>query len=61
VALFVAHRKLLGVDPPAKVTAAILAGLGLHPGAAFDSRKDALPLARRMLAYCAMTPAFQTR
>jgi hypothetical protein len=27
----------------------------------FDSRKDALPLARRMLAYCAMTPAFQTR
>jgi uncharacterized protein (DUF1800 family) len=61
VALIVAHRKLLGVDPPAKVSAAILGGLGLQPAASFESRKDALPLARRMLAYCAMTPAFQTR
>ena len=61
VALFVAHRELLGVDPPAKVSAAILGGLGLQPAASFESRKDALPLARRMLAYCAMTPAFQTR
>jgi hypothetical protein len=61
VAVIVAHRKLLGIDPPAKVSAAILGGLGLQPGVAFESRKDALPLARRMLAYCAMTPAFQMR
>jgi uncharacterized protein (DUF1800 family) len=56
-----AHRQLLGVDAPAKVTIAIVEGLGLKPDQPFDSRKDALPLARRMLAYCAMTPAFQTR
>jgi uncharacterized protein (DUF1800 family) len=56
-----AYRRLLGAEPPAKVTVAILEGMGLKPSAAFESRKDALPLARRMLAYCAMTPAFQTR
>jgi uncharacterized protein (DUF1800 family) len=60
-ALAVAHRKLLGSEPPPQVTAAILGGLGLKPGIALESRKDAVPLARRMLAYCAMAPAFQTR
>jgi hypothetical protein len=52
---------MLGSEAPTKVTMAIVEGMGLKPGMAFDSRKDALPLARRMLAYCAMTPAFQTR
>lgn len=56
-----AYRRLLGAEPPAKITMAIVEGMGLKPGAVFESRKDALPLARRMLAYCAMTPAFQTR
>jgi uncharacterized protein (DUF1800 family) len=56
-----AYRRMLGAEPPPKVTMAIVEGLGLKSGAAFDSRKDALPLARRMLAYCAMAPAFQTR
>ncbi|MBN9089464.1 MAG: DUF1800 domain-containing protein [Reyranella sp.] len=56
-----AHRRLLGAEAPAKTALAIVAGLGLKPGTAFDTRKDALPLARRMLAYCAMTSDFQTR
>ncbi len=56
-----AHRQLLGIEAPTKVTIAIVEGLELKPGQPFDTRKDALPLARRMLAYCAMTPAFQTR
>ena len=56
-----AYRRMLGAEPPPKVTMAIVEGLGLKPGMAFDNRKDALPLARRMLAYCAMTPVFQTR
>jgi uncharacterized protein (DUF1800 family) len=56
-----AHRRLLGVEAPPKVAAAIVAGLGLKPGTPFDTRKDVLPLSRRMLAYCAMTPAFQSR
>jgi uncharacterized protein (DUF1800 family) len=60
-AVILAHRQMLGVDPPTKVAGAILGGLGLQPGTVFDTRKDALPLARRMLAYSAMTPAFQTR
>ncbi len=52
---------MLGADAAPKVVAAIVEGMGLKPGAAFDTRKDALPLARRMLAYSAMTPSFQTR
>lgn len=56
-----AYRQMLGADAPAKVTMAILDGMALKPGAAFETRKDALPLARRLLAYSAMTPAFQTR
>ncbi len=56
-----AHRRLLGVEAPPKVAAAIVAGMGLKPGTPFDARKDVLPLSRRMLAYCAMTPAFQSR
>jgi uncharacterized protein (DUF1800 family) len=61
LAVNAAHRRLLGSDAPPKIAQAIVAGLGLKPGLPFDTRKDALPLARRMLAYCAMTPAFQTR
>ncbi len=56
-----AHRQLLGVEAPPKVTMAIVEGMGLKPGTPFDTRKDVLPLAKRMLAYCAMTPAFQVR
>jgi uncharacterized protein (DUF1800 family) len=56
-----AHRRLLGSEAPLKTSRAIVEGLGLRPGLPFDTRKDALPLARRMLAYCAMTPIFQTR
>ncbi len=56
-----AHRELLGVDVQPAVAHAIVAGMGLKPGMPFETRKDALPLARRLLAYCAMTPAFQTR
>jgi uncharacterized protein (DUF1800 family) len=56
-----AYRQLLGAEAPAKFTLALVEGMGLKPGTAFETRKDALPLARRMLAYCAMTPAFQTR
>ena len=52
---------MLGVDPPAKVTKAVLDGMGLRVGTRFDNRKDALSLARRLLAYCAMTPTFQAR
>lgn len=55
------HQALLGSDVSPKVQQAITTGLGLKPGSPFESRKDALPLARRMLAYCAMTPAFQSR
>jgi uncharacterized protein (DUF1800 family) len=56
-----AHRRLLGVEAPPKVAAAIVAGMGLKAGTPFDTRKDVLPMSRRMLAYCAMTPAFQSR
>jgi uncharacterized protein (DUF1800 family) len=56
-----AHRRLLGVEAPPNVTRAIVEGLGLKPGLPFDTRRDAPQLARRMLAYCAMTPAFQSR
>jgi hypothetical protein len=56
-----AHRRLLGVEAPPKVAAAIVAGMGLKAGTPFDTRKDVLPLSRRILAYCAMTPAFQSR
>lgn len=60
-AVAAAHHRLLGVEPSPKVTAALVSGLGLHSGLDFEARKDAVPLARRMLAYCAMTPEFQTR
>ena len=60
-AVAAAHRKLLGREASPQVTAAILGGMGLKSGIAFETRKDAVPLARRMLAYCAMSPAFQTR
>ncbi|HLG49674.1 MAG TPA: DUF1800 domain-containing protein [Reyranella sp.] len=56
-----AHRRLLGIEAPPKIVHAVVEGIGLKPGMPFDTRRDALPLARRMLAYCAMTPAFQTR
>jgi uncharacterized protein (DUF1800 family) len=56
-----AHRRLLGVEAPPRVTMAIVEGIGLKPGMPFDTRKDVLPLAKRMLAYCAMTPSFQVR
>jgi len=56
-----AHRQLLGVEAPAKTVHAIVDGMGLKPGMPFDTRRDALQLARRLLAYCAMTPAFQMR
>jgi hypothetical protein len=56
-----AHRRLMGTEAPLPTLRAIVDGMGLKPGTPFDTRKDALPLARRMLAYCAMTPAFQTR
>jgi uncharacterized protein (DUF1800 family) len=60
-AIAAAHQSLLGVEPSPQVSAAILSGLGMKPGIALETRKDALPLAKRMLAYCAMSPAFQTR
>jgi uncharacterized protein (DUF1800 family) len=60
-AVAAAHQKLLGIEPPGQVTAAIMTGMGLRPGLALDVRRDAVPLSRRMLAYCAMAPAFQTR
>ena len=60
-ALNTAHRHLLGVAAPPKVMMAIIEGMGLHPGMPFDTRTDALQLSRHMLAYCAMTLAFQTR
>jgi uncharacterized protein (DUF1800 family) len=60
-AVNLAHRHLMGTQAPSPVLRAIVEGMGLKPGSAFDTRKDALPLARRMLSYCAMTPAFQTR
>ena len=56
-----AHRRLLGSEAPPTTLHAIVDGMGLKPGTPFQTRKDALPLARHMLAYCAMTPAFQTR
>ena len=60
-AVAAAHLRLFGVEPSANVTSALMSGLGLHSGIDFAARKDAAPLARRLLAYCAMTPAFQTR
>ena len=56
-----AHHRLLGVEASPKVTAAVMSGLGLHAGMDFEAHRDAVPLARRMLAYCAMSPDFQTR
>ena len=60
-AVAAAHHMLLGVEPPPRTMAALMTGLGLRPGLVFEARKDAVPLARRMLAYCAMSPEFQTR
>ncbi len=60
-AVAAAHQRLLGSEPPPQVTAAILTGMGLRPGISLEARKDTVPVAKRMLAYCAMTPAFQTR
>jgi uncharacterized protein (DUF1800 family) len=60
-AVAAAHKRLLGSEPSPQVTAAILGGMGLKPGIALETRKDAVPLARRMLAYCAMAPQFQAR
>src|SRR5471032_1159319 len=60
-AITAAHQALLGTEPSAQISAAILSGLGVKPGSAFEARKDAMALAKRMLAYCAMAPGFQTR
>jgi uncharacterized protein (DUF1800 family) len=60
-AINMAHRQLTGVEAEPRVIHAIVEGMGLKPGMPLNTRKDALPLSRRMLAYCAMTPAFQTR
>ena len=60
-AVTTAHRQLLGTEVSPKTVQAIVEGMGLHPAMPFDTRKDALQLSRHMLAYCAMTPAFQTR
>jgi uncharacterized protein (DUF1800 family) len=60
-AVAAAHQGLLGVEPQPQVTAAILTGMGLRPGISLEARKDAVPVAKRLLAYCAMAPAFQTR
>ena len=60
-ALASSHEVLLGTPPSAKVAAAVLGSLGLDAKASFARRKDALPLARRLLAYCGMTPEFQVR
>ena len=35
--------------------------MNMNPDGRSTSREEALPLARRMLAYCAMAPAFQAR
>ena len=56
-----AHRTVLGREAPDQVANAILAGMNLKPGILLKERKDALAIARQMLTYCAMTPAFQTR
>jgi uncharacterized protein (DUF1800 family) len=56
-----AHRALLGREAEDRFVAAVVGGLGLKPGLPISKRKDALPLARRMLAYSAMTHAFQMR
>ncbi|MBN9535961.1 MAG: DUF1800 domain-containing protein [Alphaproteobacteria bacterium] len=60
-ALYAAYRQILGGGPSPEVTIGILGGMGLKPDTPFQSRKDAPALAKRLLAYCAMTPAFQTR
>ena len=52
---------MLGREAPDQVANAILAGMNLKPGILLKERKDALAIARQMLTYCAMTPAFQTR
>jgi uncharacterized protein (DUF1800 family) len=56
-----AYRHLSGEEAPPKVAQAIVEGLELRLDQPFSARKDAPALARRMLAYCAMAPAFQMR
>jgi uncharacterized protein (DUF1800 family) len=60
-ALQASHAVLLDGPASPAVASAILGGLHLDPGAPFAARKDAVPLARHLLAYVAMTPEFQRR
>jgi len=52
---------LFGTSASGKMVETLAGLLGMKPGIALEQRKDAVPLAKRMLAYCAMSPAFQTR
>lgn len=60
-AMLTAHQALLGAAPDQRTQAAIIEGMNLRPRDGFSNRKDAPALARRLLAYCGMLPAFQTR
>ena len=56
-----AHRHLLGSEADAALVNAIATGMALDPKANLKGRGDAAPVARRLLAYCAMSAPFQMR
>jgi len=60
-ALIAARQAVTGSAPDERTASAIFEGMGLNPRDGFAARKDAPALSRRMLAYCAMLPSFQTR
>ena len=55
------HTELTGVAPDPATMAAILGGLQLPAGAPLPMGAGGDPVHRRILAYCAMTPAFNLR
>lgn len=55
------HTELTGAEPDPATMAAILSGLQLAPAAPLPTGSGGDPVHRRILAYCAMTPAFNLR
>jgi uncharacterized protein (DUF1800 family) len=55
------HTQLTASEPPAGFVEAILGGMKLADDVLISQRPDREPLTRRIVAYCAMSPAFQLR
>ncbi len=55
------HQELTGIPPAPETVSAILDGMRLPADRLLGQRPESIPPARRMVAYCAMSPAFTLR